>query len=96
MLFEILSRSTDSKRKSKAAVECITALQEMGSKLQRTDDTEQQDQQSSSKWTHLVNHGGLYFVQDEDLDLFVTIELLVDSKLSQIFKEGGKGIEEVK
>ena len=87
------------KEKSKAAAECTLVLQEMGRKMPRhpaTEEIEQREQQSSNKWTSLVNRGGLYFIQDEVFDLFVTIELLVDCKLSQIFNESGKGIEQVK
>ena len=43
-----------------------------------------------------MNRGGLYFVEDVVYDLFVSIESLVDSKLSEIMKECGKGIEQVK
>ena len=40
-----------------------------------------------------MNRGGLYFVEDVVYDLFVSIESLVDSKLSEIMKKCGKGIE---
>ena len=61
-----------------------------------TEEIEWREQQSSKKWTSLVNWGGLYFIQDKVFDLLVTIELLVDCKLSQIFNESGKGTEQVK
>ena len=100
MLFENWNRITlKKKEKSKAAAECTLVLQEMGRKMPRhpaTEEIERREQQSSNKWTSLVNRGGLYFIQDEVFDLFVTIELFVDSKLSQIFNESGKGIEQVK
>ena len=38
----------------------------------------------------------MYYVNDVVFDLFVTIESLVDSKLNEILKECGKGIEQVK
>ena len=55
-----------------------------------------EQQEHSNKWINLVNCGGLYFVEDVVYDLFVSIESLVDSKLSEIMKECGKGIEQVK
>ncbi len=48
---------------------------------------EKELQQPSNKWTSLVNRGDLYFIQDEVFDLFITIELLVDNKLTKIFNE---------
>ena len=36
-------------------------------------------EQSSNKWTSMVNCGGLYFVSNVVFDLFVTIESIVDS-----------------
>ena len=83
------------KKKSRTAADCVVALQEMGKKLETHPTTEELEKPSSNKWVTLVNRGGLYFIQDEVFDLFVTIELLVDSKLSQIFDDGGKGIEDV-
>ena len=70
------------------------ALQEMSCKLQRQPNAEDREekklQQSSNKCTSLVNGVGLCVIRDEIADLFVTIELLVNSKLSQTFKECGK------
>ena len=92
-----------SKRKSKEAKDCTKALQAMAGKLHtRTNKTseeassEAKEQPSSNKWINMVNRGGLYFVEDIVYDLFVTIEPIVDSKLSEILKEHGKGIEQVK
>ena len=83
-----------SKQQSQESKECKAALLVMAGKLNTRDSREQEH--SSNKWINIVNRGGLYFVEDVVYDLFVTIESLVDSKLSQIMKECGKGIEQVK
>ena len=45
----------------------------------------------------LISHrGSLYFVQDEVFNLFITLELIVDSKLDKIYGQGVQGIEQVK
>ena len=84
-------RDKHARQASDASKECVAALQVMAGAI-RTDTTEQ----SSNKWTSMVNRGGLYFVNNVVFDLFVTIESIVDSKLTQILKESGKGIEQVK
>ena len=85
-----------SRRKTKAAVECLAALQEMGGKLRHWPSGDKLDQSSLTKWSQLVDRGGLYFVQDEVFDLFIMIKLIVDSKLDKIYGQGGQGIEQVK
>ena len=62
-------------------------------KADESDDDEQE--YCSTKWIKLANRGGLCFVEDVVYDLFVIIELIVDGKLSEIFQQGGKGIEQV-
>ena len=86
------------KQKSKESKECTAALQVMAGKLHTriTENLAGEQEQSSNKWINMVNRGGLYFVEDAVYDLFVTIESIVDSKLSEIMKECGKGIEQVK
>ena len=42
------------------------------------------------------NWGGLYNVENIVYELFVTIQLLVDQKLSAILKGSGKGLEQVR
>ena len=79
-----------------AAEECVAALQEMGGKLHHRPSGDEPDQFSSTKWSQLVDRGGLYFVQDEVFDLFIMIKLIVDSKLDKIYGQGGQGIEQVK
>ena len=83
-------RDKHARQASDVSKECVAALQVMAGAI-RTDTTEQ----SSNKWTSMVNRGGLYFVNNVVFDLFVTIESIVDSKLTQILKESGKGIEQV-
>ena len=83
-----------SKQKSQQSKECTAALQVMAGKLHTR--ITQDSEQSSNNWISMVNRGGLYFVEDVVYDLFVNIELLVDSKLSEIMKECGKGIKQVK
>ena len=81
-----------SKRRTKEATKCTAALSKMASKL-RTDGSEEH---TSSKWTKLIDRGGLHYVEDTVYDLFVTIECIVDEKLSHILNQGGKSIEVVK
>ena len=71
-------------------------MQEIGGKLQHRPSGDEPDQSSSIKGSWLVDHGGLYFFQDEVFILFITIELIVDSKLGKIYRQGGQGIEQVK
>ncbi len=54
------------------------------------------EKHSSCKWINLVDRGGLYHVQNIVYDLFVTIEYVVDEKLSSIIDQRGRGIECVK
>ncbi len=84
-----------SKRDTKEATECTASLRKMASKV-RIEESEGQQHPSSSKWTNLVNRGGLLYVEDIVYDLFVTIECIVDEKLNDILKKGGKNIELVK
>ena len=84
-----------SAKKKKENIECATALKIMGTKLQQTEEPVPQEDMST-KWTNLVNRGGLLLVKDHVYDLFLAIEFLVEEKLSQIFLQGGAGIEEVK
>ena len=60
-----LEQKYSTKPASKAVSECIMELQEMSCKLQREPNTEDREekqlQQSSNKWTGLVNRGGLCF-----------------------------------
>ncbi len=83
--------------KTKEGTECLAVLNNMGRKMQ-VDESQHADDQmhSSTKWMKLVNRGGLCFVQDVVYDLFIAIELIVDTKLSEIFQKGGKGVEHVK
>ena len=81
-----------SKQKTKQAIECTAALEEMAVKV-RIRESENQPQHPSCKWINLVDRGGLCHVQDIVYDLFIVIEHFVDKKLSQILKNGGKGIE---
>ena len=81
------------KRKSKEDTECAVALKDMGTKLyQRVAESEDM----STKWTNLINLGGLLLVKNNVYDLFLAIESLVEKRLSQIFMQGGAGIEQVK
>lgn len=65
----------------------------MGTKLhQRVAELEDM----STKWTNLINRGGLLLVKNDVYDLFLAIESLVEERLSQIFMQGGAGIEQVK
>ena len=81
------------KRKSKEDTECAVALKDMGTKLyQRVAESEDM----STKWTNLINLGGLLLVKNNVYDLFLAIESLVEERLSQIFMQGGAGIEQVK
>ena len=81
------------KRKPKEDTECAAALKDMGTKLhQRVAESEDM----STKWTNLINRGGLLLVKNDVYDLFLAIESLVEERLSQIFMQGGAGIEQVK
>ena len=62
----------------------------------RIEEPEEQSYSSSIKWTKLVDRGGLLYVNECVYDLFVTIECIVDDKLSDILKQGGKNIEDVR
>ena len=65
----------------------------MGTKLhQRVAESEDM----STKWTKLINRRGLLLVKNNVYDLFLAIESLVEERLSQIFMQGGAGIEQVK
>ena len=68
----------------------------MGGKLRHRRSGDEPDQFLSTKWSQLVDRGGLYFVQDEVFDLFIMVKLIVDSKLNKIYGQGGQGIEQVK
>ena len=81
------------KKKTKEAHECAVALQMLAGKLHNDPQREHED--PTQKWVNMVNRGGLYIVEDAIYDLFVSIELIVDSKLSEIIKNCGEGIEQV-
>ena len=85
-----------SKQTTQEAIECTAALKEMAGKLKTSSTTMSRSEQRSSEWTKLIDRGGLYHVEDIVYDLFVTIELLVDQKLSSILKGSGKGLEQVR
>ena len=92
VLRKLESKYSQSKQEQ-SSVEILRALREMGGKLSERS-TDQSSQ--STRWTRLINRGGLYFVSDAVYDLFVTIEHTVDDQLTSIFNERGKGIEKVK
>lgn len=69
------------KKKSKESHERMLALQTMPGKLHVEKATPNPEQPSNEDWLKCVNLGGLYFVEDIVYDLFVCIEMLVDSKL---------------
>ena len=50
----------------------------------------------SSKWTKLVDRGGLYHVEDIVYYLFVALEIITDKELTTIFSQKGRGIEKVR
>ena len=79
--------------KTKDGKECFTALHNMGSKIKSYESIEHEE--SSTRWISLANRGGLCFVEDAVYDFFVTIELIVDAKLTEILRHSGKGIEQV-
>ncbi len=79
----------------KEGIECVAVLNDMGRKT-KTDEPAGEQDNSTTKWLKQANRGGLCFVVDIVYDLFVTIELIVDAKLSEIFHRCGKGIEQVK
>ncbi len=54
------------KQKSTQVAECLTALQEMGSKLQKQTSTDAQ-QHPSNKWATVVNRGGFTSLQTKCL-----------------------------
>ena len=53
-------------------------------------------EQQSTKWTDIVDLGGLYHIDDIVYELFVALEHLVDKELTSIFRARGKGIEKIK
>jgi len=79
------------KVKTKEGKECLAALHNIGSKMKSSELGEQEH--CSSRWIKIVNRGGLCFVEDAVYDFFVTIEIIVDAKLSEILHHSGKGIE---
>ena len=50
----------------------------------------------ASEWTSLIDHGGLYYVEDIVYYLFIALDLIIDKELTTIFEKKGKGIEKVK
>lgn len=81
-----------SKKKTKQPIEYTAMLKDMAGKMRTTQNHEKQPH-PSCKWINSIDRGGLYHVQDIVYDLFITIECFVDKKLSEIFKDVGKGIE---
>ncbi len=79
---------------TKEGIECVAVLNDMGRKM-KTDEPAGEQDNSTTKWLKQANRGGLCFVEDIVYDLFVTIELIVNAKLSEIFHQCGKGIEQV-
>ena len=79
------------------AKECTEVLKEMASKLKARNRSVlgAKSMPSSCEWTCLVDRGGLHF-EDIVYSLFVEIELIADEKLSEIFKDKGKGLEKVR
>jgi hypothetical protein len=73
-----------------------SAVHAMAGKLDTKNSTAIHLQQTSNEWMNRVNRGGLYYVEDAVFDLFVTIDAVVDSKLTRILNDCGKGIEQVK
>ena len=77
--------------------EWSTILKEMAGKLNTRDSTSYRSEQQSTKWTNLVDHGGLYYhVDDIVYELFVALEHLADKELTSIFQARSKGIEKIK
>ena len=76
--------------------ECSTVLKEMAGKLNTRDSTSYRSEQQSTKWTNLVDRGGIYHVDDIVYELFVALEHLADKELTSIFQASGKGIEKIK
>ncbi len=85
------------KQKSKESREHVLALKAMAGKLSSESTRSLNlEQPSNEDWLMCVNRGGLYFVEDIVYDLFVCIEMLVDSKLTEILQESGTNIHQVK
>ena len=80
------SRSTNS---NAAAYLCL--LKTMGCKL-----SEKTESNHCSKWTEIVDRGGLLHVSNTVYDLFMFLDFTVDEELTSIFKAKGKGIEKVR
>ncbi len=69
------------RKKTDEARQCVTALREMAGKLSKS----QHHQHNSCEYINLIDRGGLYHIQDPVYDMFVTIELIVNEKLSALF-----------
>ena len=80
-----------SKNETESSAECTQALQAMAGKLhtRRSLTTH-----PSGSWTHLVDRGGLYHIEDMVYYLFLVLELLADQELNQLLQKG-KGLEKL-
>ena len=81
------------RQKTHEGNQCSIVLKEMAGKLYTSDS---RSEQQSTKWTNIVDHGGLYHIDDIVYELFVALEYLVDKELTSIFQARGKGIEKIK
>ena len=81
------------RQKTHEGNQCSIVLKEMAGKLNTSDS---RSEQQSTKWTNIVDHGGLYHIDDIVYELFVALEHLVDKELTSIFQARGKCIEKIK
>ena len=49
----------------------------------------------SREYVNSIDRGGLYHIQDPVYEMFVSIELIVNEKLSALFSSKGKNIKEM-
>lgn len=80
-----------SRNSSQKSVAYLQLLGEMASKFK-----DQRTSSVCSKWTEIVDRGGLTYVSSIVYDLFMFLEMTVDEGLTSIFRSKGKGIEKVR
>jgi hypothetical protein len=86
-----------SRSSSPRAAAYLDLLKRMGCKLAEKTPCGTPDRSSHcSKWTEIVDRGGLLHVSNTVYDLFMFLEYTVDEELTSIFKAKGKGIERVR
>ena len=82
-----------SKEKTESGIECTRTLRDMGGQLHTRSKS---SDQRSSDWTHLIDRGGLYHIEDLVYSLFLAIELISHNELSTILGKRGKNADKIR